>query len=64
MNKNTLKDRPCTQPTWFSSAFSTALHQQSHNALHDGVNSLFDVADILAGMGGYLLVNEILKMII
>ena len=23
----------------------------------------FDVADILAGMGGYLLVNEILKMI-
>lgn len=24
----------------------------------------FDVADILAGMGGYLLVNEILKMII
>lgn len=49
MNKNTLKDRPCTQPTWFSSAFSTALHQQSHNALHDGVNSLFDVADILLG---------------
>ena len=24
----------------------------------------FDVADILSGMGGYLLVNEILKMIV